>query len=355
MKTSFKHASADRNTTDSVWVEITRDNTKGVGEGCPRSYVTGETSEGALQWIESIRGSLIEVVTDLDSLRVWSANHEKEINSNLAAWCAVEIAFLDLFAQETDSSVEALLGLPETTGDFKYTAVVSDETGEKLKQILGQYLHYGFQDYKFKLSGKLESDLEKLDLLHVIAEHFDATHLRIRIDGNNLWESASSARDYLASLKVPFSGIEEPISARDYAGLSELSQALKMPIILDESACRIEDLDEVSELTGEWIPNIRISKMGGILRSLDILSRAKEYGFKVIVGAQVGETSVLTRAALIIASQAGDHLFAQEGAFGTLLIQKDAVEPVLMFGKGGRLTFPPANQAIKGMGLHPIL
>ena len=77
--------------------------------------------------------------------------------------------------------------------------------------------------------------------------------------------------------------------------------------------------------------------MGGILRSLSIAEKAKQAGIPVIIGAQVGETSILTRAALTIANVYRDNLLAQEGAFGTRLLERDLIEPPLMFGKGGIL------------------
>jgi len=51
----------------------------------------------------------------------------------------------------------------------------------------------------------------------------------------------------------------------------------------------------------------------------------------------VGETSILTRAALTIANSYRDIVIAQEGAFGTHLLEKDICEPSIMFGAGGIL------------------
>ena len=65
--------------------------------------------------------------------------------------------------------------------------------------------------------------------------------------------------------------------------------------------------------------------------------RRARAGIGVIVGAQVGETSLLTRAALTVARAAGDALVAQEGAFGTFLLERDVCDPPLMFGAGGVL------------------
>ncbi len=61
--------------------------------------------------------------------------------------------------------------------------------------------------------------------------------------------------------------------------------------------------------------------MGGLLRSLNVAEAARRRGIPIVVGAQVGETSVLTRAALVVARSAGDRLLAQEGAFGTYLLE----------------------------------
>ena len=58
---------------------------------------------------------------------------------------------------------------------------------------------------------------------------------------------------------------------------------------------------------------------------------------RVIVGAHVGETSLLTRAGMTVSNGARDLLVAQEGAFGTHLLARDVVEPPLMFGPGGVL------------------
>ena len=86
------------------------------------------------------------------------------------------------------------------------------------------------------------------------------------------------------------------------------------------------------------IVNARISKIGGILRTLDFVDKATKLGIRVILGAHVGETSILTRAGMIVMSAMKPDLLAAEGAFGTYLLRRDLVSPSLMFGDGGVLT-----------------
>ncbi len=98
------------------------------------------------------------------------------------------------------------------------------------------------------------------------------------------------------------------------------------------------------------MPNIRVSKVGGIQRALDIAQKTKELGCKAIVGAQVGETSILSRAALTVVNSYRDIIMAQEGAYGTLLIEKDVAVPDLKFGAAGVLNWTPSTP--NGLGLN---
>lgn len=355
MKQSFKHASADRKVTDSLWASVSRSGLHGMGEGCPRPYVTGETSEGGLAWLQAISREVAQNAFSLETLQAWVKANSAAIDANPAAWCALELAILDLLAREKNVSVESLLGLEKLQGAFRYTAVLGDDSPAKLQAMLSRYLETGFTDFKLKISGDPAIDREKLRLMRQASEAMPGK-LRVRIDANNFWAGKlSEAAGFLASSPLPLFAVEEPLAPRDHEGLSALSQELGLNIILDESLTRISDVKRFASLPGKWIGNVRVSKMGGLLRSLDVLREMKRSGMQAIIGAQVGETSVLTRAALTIAREAGDMLLAQEGAFGTLLIEKDAADPVLMFGAGGVLKWPATGSETGGWGLRPSL
>jgi hypothetical protein len=77
--------------------------------------------------------------------------------------------------------------------------------------------------------------------------------------------------------------------------------------------------------------------MGGLLRSLEMIGKLRELDIDITIGAHVGETSLLSRAALILADAAGRHLVAQEGAFGEHLLQSDPMTTLIQFGKEGKL------------------
>ncbi len=184
--------------------------------------------------------------------------------------------------------------------------------------MVARYRQMGFDDFKLKLSGNLARDREKIKTLQALPDH---ASLRVRVDANNLWDDPETAAVHLANLGVPFVGIEDPLPANALDGMRVVSERTNSPIILDESLRRADQLALVADDPERWVVNVRVSKMGGLLRSLNVAEAARRRGIPIVVGAQVGETSVLTRAALVVARSAGDRLLAQEGAFGTYLLE----------------------------------
>lgn len=333
-KAAFRHASAERAETSSVWVEaVSKTDVVGYGESCPRPYVTGESIASARTFVARREAALCDEIVDLTSLRTWMASHAEELDANPAAWCAVEIAILDLLAQESDQTLEAFLSLPPMDGRFRYSAVLGDSETEAFQRTFEQYRRMGFTDFKIKLSGDRDRDRAKI----AIVRGGEGEAARIRVDANNLWERADDAIRFLRDLDYRFFAVEEPIRPHQYGELARIADALDCQIILDESFVRIGQFALLDGAPARWLINLRVSKMGGLLRSLQVVEGARAAGIGLIVGAQVGETSLLTRAALTVAHAGRDALVAQEGAFGTFLLSKDICDPPLMFGAGGWL------------------
>jgi L-alanine-DL-glutamate epimerase-like enolase superfamily enzyme len=350
-RVAFRHASAERSVTQSFWVVARSEaGLTGYGEGCPRDYVTGETDASVAAFFEKFRDSITARVTDFPSLLEWNQTHRQDIDQNPAAWCAIELALLDLLARQHNQSVEALLGLPLLTGPFVYSAVLGATGAQQFAATLERYLKLGMRDFKIKLSGDFDRDHGNLAVLRAAG----VTPPQVRADANNLWSDPEVARAYLESLDFNFSAIEEPLQAGQFIELSLLAKSLATRIILDESITRESQIAQLPGRAEQWIVNLRVSKMGGLLRSLKMVDACRERGLALIVGAQVGETSLLTRAALIVAQASRDILVAQEGAFGTLLLESDAVQPMLMFGANGEIDLRPLQlEHSPGFGLMP--
>jgi len=337
-RTSFKHSSAERSETQTVIATArTADSTTGYGEGCPRAYVTGESLDSCETFLEVHRASILGI-DSLRALKSWADAHATVIDQNPSAWCALETAILDVFGKVQSCPIESLLDLPLLEGSFEYTAVLGAAEPKAFSSQLAQYLQLGLCDFKIKISGNETIDKQNFDALRTAMPT-----ARIRFDANNFWSNTDQAIRYLSHFAPNFWAIEEPLQAGEFVALKQLAESLSCQIILDESFCRLEQFVHLESNPRLWIPNVRISKMGGLLRSLAIAERCQSLGIKFILGAQVGETSILTRAAMTVANTHRSSLLAQEGAFGIYLLTSDITEASLIFGKGGKLSAPTPN------------
>ncbi len=368
LKTTIRHAAATRYEGESIWIKITKNGEAGFGEGCPRSYVAGDDLESSITWVKEQYANGEFEIHSLDELTQWAENNDAVIDKYPSAWCAIEMAFLDLFAKEKNCNVETLLGIENFKLGGRYTAVLGDDKKWTYTLLADKYLIRGLSDYKIKISGNLDRDREKVDILEELSKQHRAKDVRIRLDANNLWKDR--ADDAIAYLKAigsnRFFAIEEPVAAKNVSDLNQVSTLTGLPVILDESLCTRKDLALFKNQPGNFIANIKISRVGGIIRAVKLISEIKKLNWPIIIGCHVGETSLLTRAAFIAASAAGNNLIAQEGAFGDYLIGREPVDPMLKFGREGRLdlNFPyylktdqgvkivPAENWDKGFGLQ---
>ena len=350
----FKHTSAARAATENVVVRITdADGMTGYGEGCPRSYVTGETEASAIEFIKSIGPKIVANGGDLAGLRQEIADNQEAIDQNPAAFCALELALLDLMSRQANVSIEQFIAVPPLPASFAYSAVLSDSGALTFGGQVLRYRAGGLQHFKLKISGDIDRDRRKFRwFAGRLGRWFAKT---VRVDANNLWSDPDQAIAHLRALNYPFLGIEEPLQAGDLTNFLSVAEALDTRIILDESLLRAGQLTNLPGDPGRWILNCRISKSGGLLRSLDLIEQSVASGLGVIVGAHVGETSLLTRAGLTAAAAAGDQLLAQEGAFGTFLLAHDICEDPIMFGRGGQIATgdQPALQR-PGLGVSVV-
>ena len=330
---SFTHACATRAATQTIWVSVRGDGAVGHGEGCPREYVTGESLRSAQAFVTAHADAWRNDLVDVATLEDWVRTHAREIDTNPAAWTAVELAVLDLLGKLQGLPVERLLGLTPPRGRFRYAAVLGDAPPAAFAAQFARYRDAGFRDFKIKLAGDAARDIAKVQALQIASVPPES----VRADANNLWEDVDAAAHAIEALDFRFLALEEPLRAGDYAGMLHLAEALDCRIIVDESMARARQLDKLPGARSRWLVNVRVSKMGGLLRSLEFLAAARRRGLGVIVGAHVGETSVLTRVGLTVAAAAGDRLLSQEGAFGTHLLEHDVVEKPLMFGAAGIL------------------
>ena len=344
LRFNFKHVAAKRSKSSSILVEVKAGPYRGYGEACPRSYVTGETEESVIAFLEKYGSDWVSSVKCIDTLRNRVREEEYLINKNPSAFASLEIALIDILAQEKKISVEGLLQLPLLKGHFQYSAVLGDANPAKTCALGWIYRLIGFTDYKVKMGPNVERDNRRFESL--------PNNIRLRVDANNLYADLDKCLNHLKNINRKIWAIEEPLSVGDVEGQTQIAKQMKSRIILDESLLTKNELPRYENSSLGWIANIRVSKNGGILRSIELAQAAQERGMDVILGAHVGETSLLTRAALTVGQALKKPAIAREGAFGKILVTKDISNPSLRFGAGGIVDGKRWNFADRpGLGL----
>jgi L-Ala-D/L-Glu epimerase len=345
-RTAFDHAGAARSCAENVIVVATdAAGHVGLGEGCPRRYVTGESAESALAALRGWHDEILAAVDSDEALDRWVLANEAAIDRNPSAFCALELALLDLFARQRDRSIEDLLGLQPSRRAIAATAVYGMGGWPKFLAQLARFTANGMTDAKLKIGGDVRRDAWRAAILASIG--------KVRLDANNVWPDGARAIAGLHAAAGHAWAVEEPVAPRDWTGMKQVASATGLAIILDESFVRRRDIRNLPDGVS-WILNLRVSKLGGLKRSLRALREAGRRDLRVIVGGQVGETSILARAGLIVAGEAGELVSGYEGAYGTRLLQWDVVTPSLRFGRGGRISSAVAGLEPVGAGLRPI-
>jgi muconate cycloisomerase len=156
----------------------------------------------------------------------------------------------------------------------------------------------------------------------------------LRADANGAW-SADQAIAQLNRL-VPFNLqlIEQPVAPGDIDGMKRVWRETGISTMADESLVTQDQARQLIEKHACDYFNIRLSKNGGITGSLAIAKLAADNNIKIQVGAQVGETAILSAAGRTFAAHLPE-LACAEGSFGTWLLSEDVAFEDVSFGYAG--------------------
>jgi L-Ala-D/L-Glu epimerase / N-acetyl-D-glutamate racemase len=342
---AFGHSLATRRSSENVFVRVTLDDgSVGYGEGVPRDYVTGEAVDSALTAISAHLAPKVlgRDVHSTDDVRSLLQTVGSGLRANLAAYCALELAVLDAFGQYFDLSVSHWLN-QSPSERVRYDAIIPFGGVPQLA-VLGSIVRaLAFGNAKLKVGRDVERDARKLSVLRrVLGPRVD-----IRVDANCAWtaDEALAAIDRFEPYGL--SSIEQPVAADDLDGLTRVTGATEKNIIVDESLCSLDDAHRLAEERACNAFNIRASKCGGLLNSFDVARVARENGLACVVGAQVGESGILSAAGRHLAAAIPDVMFV-EGSAGRLLLEEDLTIENVLPGRGGwARTF-----RAPGLGVH---
>ena len=260
----------------------------GLGEGFPDEYY-GETPGTMVAVFPLLLEAIGEPELTLDGLAAADAAMDAALRWNGAAKCAVDIALHDLAAKVAGAPLHRFLNLSAEIPPTDFT--IGIDTPEVVTERARRAGN--FPALKIKLGGP--ADLATIEAVRSVYRG------PIRVDANTAWLPADAEGLLPDLVRLGVELIEQPFPPRRYDQMAALQSVSSLPIVADESAVTIEDLDAlVGAVAGV---NVKLAKCGGVGPAKRMLERAHALGFRTFLGC-MEETSIGIAASAAVASLA---------------------------------------------------
>jgi len=262
LDTPFRIARGTRNEARVVVVRVSDGQYTGRGEAVPSARY-GESGASVLAQIESM-----ESAPNLDRQQI-----QKLLPAG-AARNALDCALWDLEAKVSGKRVWELANI-QIVDAVETAFTISLDTPAEM--AAAAKANKSAPILKLKLGG------DNLDLPRVEAVREAAPAARLLIDANESWSPSHYRENVPAFDGLGVELIEQPFPANADEVLETLAHPV--PVCADESCHTSADL---SRLTNRYeVLNVKLDKTGGLTEALLLSERAREAGFKLLIGCMV--------------------------------------------------------------------
>jgi muconate cycloisomerase len=303
------------------------DDIEGLGEATTiggLSYGT-ESPEGIKLTIDRYIAPLV-VGQPADNINALCAQINRHIRGNNLAKSAIETALLDAQGKRLGLSVAELLGGACQTHLPVLWTLASGDTGKDIDEALSLIEARRHRDFKLKIGARSLAE----DVQHVAAiKEALGERASIRVDLNQAWDEVTAARGLAALAAADIDLVEQPIGAREWAGMVRLSSRASVPLMADESVADARDGFTLAAAGFSGAYALKIAKAGGPVRALELAAVAQAAGIS-LYGGTLLEGTIGTAASLHAWATLGDLAWGTE-MFGPLLFQEDIVTNPLRF------------------------
>ena len=337
----FKISIAEMKDALNVLVRLhTNQGIVGWGEAAPFPALSGDTQATSI----AAAKDMAELVKGQDAL-----NYVKIINAinsfiphNTCIKAAFDMALFDILGKVADLPLYKLLGGAKNS--FETDLTISLHTPEETAIRGLEAVKKGFKTIKAKVGVSMESDVARIKALREAV----GPEISIRIDANQGWSVPEAIKTLDRLTEYDIQLIEQPVSASDLAGLKQVRNSVKIPVMADEALFSPADALQIIKSEAADYLNIKLMKAGGILPSLKIAHLGEAAGLRCMVGCMNESNLSISAGAHLHASQS-NIVFAD---LDTSFFLK--VDPVIggITINNGMVTLP--EQAGIGAEVDPI-
>ena len=296
--------------TEAQTVVLTVSDGEHIGRGeCVPAARYNQSTDLVLAQIESIQGD-----------KNLSRQSLQDLLPAGAARNALDCALWDLEAKISSKRAWELANIP-TVPEVDTSFTISLDTPEKMGAAAKANAKLPM--LKLKLGGD-DPDLARVE---TVREAASAT--RLFIDANESWSPEHYQKIVPALKQLGVELIEQPFPAKADEVLEILDHPI--PVCADESCHTTGDLPR---LTNRYqVINVKLDKTGGLTEALRLCERARDSGFKLLIGCMVCTSLGIAPARLLPSFANWIDLD------GSLLLARDRDHPVPY--ANGRIGIPP--------------
>ena len=327
LKTPFKTALRSVEQVEDVVVMIHTDSGHvGYGSAPATAVITGDT-HGSI--VEAVRQYIAPrlIGQEIANLNRITTLIQGAMEKNTSAKAAVEIAVHDLWGQLYGAPLYQLLGggEPAITTDI----TISVDYIDKMVADSLAAVDRGFESLKIKVGKDIGVDIERVKAIYAAVEG----RALLRLDANQGWtaKQAVYALQTLEDAGIKLELIEQPVKARDLAGMRYVTERVHTPVMADESVFGPLEVIELIRMRAADIVNIKLMKTGGISNAVKIADICGLYGVDCMIGCML-ESSIGVAAAVHLAVAKSD-VISKVDLDGPSLCSYDPVVSGVLFNE----------------------
>ena len=347
----FSHSLRKRSYVNNIIVEIIADQGKimGYGEGAPRSYVTGESTESVVKSICHFikHDNFPRILNDIS--QVWNfVDNITFGRENNAAICALETSLLDALGKSQNRYIIDYFSKDFITDTIYYGAAIPLDNRNKVMEMCRLIKSLEINALRLKLGKNIEQNKTMLETVRLVfGEDYD-----LRVDINCGWDGRLAAMHIPLIRKYNVKAIEQPMMPNypDLADFASRMQDIGVLLMADESACSFDDVKKIINESYYKMINVRLSKCGGFRNSLRMIDYLRQNGVPFQVGCQLGESGILSAAGRVLCLLCRDAVY-YDGSYDKFLIKENVTSEDVSFGLKGEAG--PLNRPGLGIGVNP--
>lgn len=257
--------------------------------------------------------NVIEAETNQTPEQFWKKMYPY-LKDDMFALCALDLAYNDLYARKKNKKLFELWNFTTTNNPLSNYTIGIDT----IEKMVAKMKETPWPIYKIKLGTKKD-----IQIVRELRKHTDAI---FRIDANCAWTAEETIANAIELKKLGVEFLEQPLPAEDIEGARKVFLESVLPIVADES-CQVEA--DVAKCHNHFHGiNIKLVKCGGLTPARRMLTEAKKYNMKTMVGCMTESSVGISAIAHLLPEL--DYVDMD----GAMLLAKDIAEGVTIdFGK----------------------